>query len=84
MNANEIREWHKDLLRGTDTPEVIQACVQIEIAAQLAELNQVLRTKDFVKTAPWMPPRPYSGAPGHHIDKPQNIGTTQKPGGWGA
>lgn len=40
MNADEIREWHKAFEQPGITAEVARARARIEIAAQLAELNQ--------------------------------------------
>ena len=40
MTANEIREWHKAFERQDVTAEVARARARIEIAAQLAELNE--------------------------------------------
>lgn len=43
MKANEIREWHKTFEYADVTAEVAQARARIEIAAQLAELNETMR-----------------------------------------
>ena len=40
MTANEIRDWHKAFERQDVTAEVARARARIEIAAQLAELNE--------------------------------------------
>lgn len=42
MTAAEIREWHKAFEGKDVTAEVARARARIEIAAQLAELNEKL------------------------------------------
>jgi hypothetical protein len=40
LKAEEIREWHKTFEHAVVTAEVARARARIEIAAQLAELNE--------------------------------------------